>query len=60
MSSGVTHLLVVVPVVVPSVLDDLLVRQSVKRLVTCKGQHLPQGHSEAPDVRLGGELALRR
>lgn len=43
---------------IADVFDDLLVCQFAEGLVSGKGEDLPHGHRESPDVALGCELAL--
>lgn len=59
-SSGAPHLYLppLVSEEFPRVLDDLLIRQPVVRLLLAQREHLPQCHAKGPHVAGRGELAL--
>ena len=52
------YLLTVVAIVVSTVLDDVIIRQAVERLLACERKYLPQRHRERPDVGSRREFAL--
>lgn len=47
-----------VPEELPSVFDDLFIRQEAVRLLFAQGENLPEGHTERPHITGSGELAL--
>lgn len=47
-----------VPEELPSVFDDLFIRQKAVRLLFAQGENLPEGHTERPHITGSGELPL--